>query len=222
MAATKAEAGFLRSKAARVLTVVLAAQALIFYGFSRAEAIPVKQPLADLPKQVADWQMTHEYPMDKAVQEVLQADETISRSYVVPGRASAHLFVAYFNTQRTGRAPHSPKNCLPGNGWVPSVNDIIHIPVGGREPIEVNRYVISRADAKSVVLYWYQSRDRVVASEYKAKFYVVADAMRYNRTDTAVVRVTVPVINNDVEAANKIALGFVQAFYGPVRQHLPA
>lgn len=222
MAVTQAETGFLRSRTARILTVVLLLQAAVFYGFSRAETIPVKEPLANLPQQVAEWQMAQDYPLDKAVQEVLQADETISRAYVSSGRAPAYLFVAYFNTQRTGRAPHSPKNCLPGNGWVPSVNDVIHIPIAGREPIEVNRYVIARAEAKSVVLYWYQSRDRVVASEYKAKFFVVADAMRYNRTDTAVVRVTVPVVNNDEAVATRTAIEFVQTFFGPVRQHLPA
>jgi hypothetical protein len=36
---------------------------------------------------------------------------------------------------------------------------------GRTEPIEVNRYIIQRGDTKSLVLYWYQSRDRAVASE---------------------------------------------------------
>jgi EpsI family protein len=75
---------------------------------------------------------------------------------------------------------------------------------------------------KSLVLYWYQSRDRVVASEYKAKFFVVADAMRYNRTDTALVRVMVPIPDNDEDVANQTAVEFIQKFLGPVRQHLPA
>ena len=88
---------------------------------------------------------------------------------------------------------------------MPSVSDEIAITIPGRaEPIEANRYVVAKGDQKSLVLYWYQSRDRVVASEYKAKFYVVADALRYNRTDTALVRVVVPIIDGDVE---KIAEG---------------
>jgi EpsI family protein len=222
MAEKQAESGFLRSRAARILTVVLAAQAALLYGFSRSEIIPDKQPLEVFPKQVSEWNLLQEHTLEKEIQDVLKADETLSRSYGAPGRPPAHLFVAYFKTQRTGQAPHSPKNCLPGNGWVWTVNDIIHVPVTGRDPIEVNRYVIARGDSKSVVLYWYQSRDRVVASEYKAKFFVVADAMRYNRTDTALVKVTVPVANNDEAAAMRTALEFVQTFYTPVRQHLPA
>jgi EpsI family protein len=218
----RAEMAFLNSRAVRILTAVLAVQAIIFYGLSRAEAIPVKKPLAELPRQVAEWQAVQEFSIDKETQEVLKADETLSRTYAAPGRLAVHLWVAYFNSQRSGQAPHSPKNCLPGNGWVPSINDIIHVPVEGRDPIEVNRYIIARGDTKSLVLYWYQSRDRVVASEYKAKFYVVADAMRYNRTDTALIRVMVPFPDNNEDAANRIAVEFIRKIFGPVRQHLPA
>jgi len=73
-----------------------------------------------------------------------------------------------------------------------------------------------------VVLYWYQARDRVIASEYRAKLYLVADAIRYNRTDTALVRVVVPVSGNDSAGATKTAEEFVQAFFTALRRHLPA
>jgi len=82
--------------------------------------------------------------------------------------------------------------------------------------------VVAKGEDKSVVLYWYQSRDRVVASEYRAKFYLVADAIRYNRTDTALVRVVVPMSGNDPAFATKTAEEFVQAFFGTLRRLLPA
>ena len=89
-------------------------------------------------------------------------------------------------------------------------------------PFSINRYVVSRAGEKSVVLYWYQSRDRVVANEYKAKFWVIVDAMRLHRTDTALVRVVIPIVDRDEEAATKMASDFVRSFYGTLRQYLPA
>jgi EpsI family protein len=85
----------------------------------------------------------------------------------------------------------------------------------------LNRYIVQKGDQKSLVLYWYQSRDRVVASEYWAKIYVVADALRYNRTDTALVRVEVPVIEGNDQAATQIAADFVQAFFTKLRGFLP-
>ena len=53
------------------------------------------------------------------------------------------------------------------------------------QPIEVNRYIVAKGENQSIVLYWYQSQHRVIASEYEAKFWTVTDAIRYNRTDTA-------------------------------------
>ena len=93
---------------------------------------------------------------------------------------------------------------------------------GRAEPIEVNRYVVQKGDAKSLVIYWYQSRDRVVASEYSAKGYVVYDALRSNRTDSALVRVIVPVINNDSDKAMAAATDFIRATFTPIRRQMPA
>jgi EpsI family protein len=168
--------------------------------------------------------MHSEGVVEKEIVDFLKADELLTRSYVSPssGPVAAHLFVAYFSSQRTGRSPHSPKNCLPGSGWTSTVSDTIKIDVPNRGIIETNRYIVQKGDAKSMVVYWYQSRDRVVASEYKAKFFAVADAIRYNRTDTALVRVVVPIVNNDEAASEKVATDFVKSLYYPLRQHLPA
>ncbi|MGH9631779.1 MAG: exosortase C-terminal domain/associated protein EpsI [Bryobacteraceae bacterium] len=216
--------GLLQSRAARILTVFLIVQASLFYGFSRAENPPANRPLSQLPNSFDQWQMVSESVIEDEVKEVLKADELLTRFYAHPSQPTgAHLFVAYFRSQRTGQAPHSPKNCLPGSGWVPSVSDVLPIKIDGRaEPIKVNRYLVAKGDNKSIVLYWYQSRDRVVASEYTAKFFVVADALRYNRTDTALVRVVVPVVRNDAETATDTAVEFVQAFFNPLREHFPA
>ena len=59
--------------------------------------------------------------------------------------------------------------------------------------IEINRYVIERGLDRQLVLYWYQSHGRVVASEYWGKIYTVVDAVRLNRTDAALVRVITPI-----------------------------
>ena len=117
--------------------------------------------------------------------------------------------------------PHSPKNCLPGAGWTQLSSDDSSIDVGRPQPIVVNRYVVQHGDERSVVLYWYQSRERVVASEYTAKFWVMADAIRLNRTDTALVRVVVAMGSGDTDEATRTAVNFVQSFFGPLHQVLP-
>ena len=215
---------FWKRNSVRILSVVLLAQASLFYGFSRHENIPFHRPLANFALDNPNWILMQDVPIDQDTLDVLKADDILSRIYRNPSTgAVATLFVAYFDTQRTGKAPHSPKNCLPGAGWAPSQSGAVNIAIPGQaEPIHVNRYVVSRGQNQSVVLYWYQTHNRVIASEYSAKIYTVADSIRYNRSDTALVRVVVNVDDGNVPAAMQAAESFVQAFFDPLKSWLPA
>jgi EpsI family protein len=215
--------GLMQNKYARILTIVLVIQAALFYASSRAENVPSMRPLRDFPRQLSGWMMVQEGYVDDETQAILKADDTLTRTYGNPKfQALPSIFVAFFKTQRTGKAPHSPKNCLPGSGWEREREDYlaVHIP-GMAEPIQVNRYIVSKGEQKSLVLYWYQTQNRVVANEYKAKLLTVGDAIRYNRTDTALVRVIVPVSGNEA-AAEQEAVEFVQSFFTALRQYLPS
>jgi EpsI family protein len=213
---------FMKSTAVRVVTMVLVLHAVLFYTLSHGEAVLLVHPLAEFPTQLADWRMSQQGVLDQQTLDILKADDYLSRDYVSPSSPeSVNLYVAFFRTQRTGQTPHSPKNCLPGGGWVPSTSAIVGIPIPGRrEPIRVNQYIVSKGPARDVVMYWYQSHGRVVASEYTAKFYVVADALRYNRTDTALVRVVVVVTGSDDDAV-RLAREFIVVSYPPLAQFLP-
>jgi len=208
-----------------VLSIVLAAQALAYQTFTKSEKVAAVRPLVQFPAQIGTWVKTQEGYVDEATQAVLQADDTLNRSYGSNASGfGANLFVAAFRSQRNGAVPHSPKNCLPGSGWTPIINDHIYVSLPNRsEPIEVNRYIIQRGDSKSLVLYWYQSRDRAVASEYKAKLYTMLDAVKDNRTDTALVRVVIGLNGNDSqEKAQAAAEDFIRSFYAPLRTFLPS
>ena len=214
---------FLKSKTAAILTIALLFQVGLFYGFSRTEVAPRPRPLADFAMPNDAWRAVQDAQLDKETLEVLNADDILSRVYQSRAGGYADLFVAYFQTQRNGKAPHSPKNCLPSSGWVPSQSGAIALQVPGRvQPIIVNRYIVARGQNQSVVLYWYQSRSRVVANEYSAKLYTVMDAVRLNRTDTALVRVVVSVKDGNTEEAVKTATSFVQAVFKPLEQYLPS
>ena len=57
----------------------------------------------------------------------------------------------------------------------------------------INRYLIEKNGAKSLVLYWYQANGRVIASEYWGKIFLVWDSLRTGRRDGAIVRFVVPI-----------------------------
>lgn len=213
----------LTSKSSRILSVILLAQAALFYGFSRREIVPPHKPLELFSLDNPNWKLVENVPIDQDTLDVLKADDILSQEYQDQNGDIATLFVAYFQTQRTGKAPHSPKNCLPGSGWAPSQSGKMDVSIPGQlAPIHVNKYVVSRGQNQSIVLYWYQSHNRVIASEYSAKIYTVADAIRYNRSDTSLVRVVVNVADGDVQKATSTAVSFVQSFFQPLKEFLPA
>lgn len=211
----------LRTKYARILTIVLLIQAALFYTASHGESIPLASPLDAFPSQVGDWRLTSVGVIPQDDLAVLRADDTLLRTYDSK-YGGANLYIAFFKTQRTGQTPHSPKNCLPGAGWSPTATGYIDVPIPSRnETIQVNRYIVSKGDQKSLVLYWYQTQRRVIANEFAAKFWLVADSVRNHRSDTALVRVVVPVNGDHDDAATKTGIAFVQAMYPALRAYLP-
>jgi EpsI family protein len=204
------------------VTIVLIAQAFMFYSASHGEKTPLPGPLANLPTEFGSWKLAQVGVVDDDTRAVLKADDLMTRDYV-SGNAVANLFIAYFKTQRAGQSPHSPKNCLPGAGFEPVADESgrIDVPVTGRS-IHINKYVVVNGEDEAVVLYWYQSQGRVIADEFAAKFYLIEDSIRRHRSDTSLVKVVVPVRNGLTTAtATQQATGFVQTFYPVVDSWLP-
>jgi len=184
---------FLKSMPAAGLTLLLAAETVFYAAYPKQEIALLPRPLKTLPTELGEWHLVTQSEISTEELGVLKADDTLNRVYVdrLTG-TPANLFIAFFKTQKTGAAPHSPKVCLPGSGWEPMEAGILAIPVPGRaEPIRVNRTIIVNGDQRSVVLYWYQTHNKVLADEYRAKLNTILDSMRFHRSDTSIVRIIV-------------------------------
>jgi EpsI family protein len=162
---------------------------------ARSEIIPNPLPLSSFPARLEDWDST-KIELDQDTLEVLGAGDFLERAYRDPNRNLPYvdLFLAYFASQRAGDAIHSPQNCLPGSGWAPVENTRVTLSPPEHAPFPANRYVISKAGERELVLYWFWAHDRGVASEYWAKYYLVKDSIRMNRSDGALVRLVTPML----------------------------
>lgn len=203
-----------------MIALLLAATAGLGF-LSHGEATPPARPMGEFPKDIGNYKTVAEIPFDQDTLRVLGVTDYVNRVYLSPTQGELGFYLGYFRTQRTGATIHSPKNCLPGAGWQPTESEIYQLSLNDGRKVPVNLYVIRKDLDQQIVLYWYQSHGRVVASEYWGKFYMVYDALRLNRTDAALVRITVPVRNGDIGTARNQAIAFAKDVATDVEQVIP-
>jgi len=215
---------------ATIVFVCLTAGAAFVAHANHSEAVPLRAPFDQFPMQIDEWRGVQQPPMDPKILAVLGANDYLTRAYFADDRSGVGLYIGYYESQRQGDTMHSPLNCLPGAGWEPVSKTTMTIPLAGSaatpsaSQISVNRYVIQQGLERDLVLYWYQSHGRVVASEYMSRFYLINDSIRLNRTDGSLVRVIASIPSNveDGEAsAERLAVRFVKDLFPVLGNYLP-
>jgi EpsI family protein len=202
--------------------VLLASAAVFLAARTNAEPVPLRQPLREFPLVLGDWTGKYVTLQPEALN-LLGAGDVLARLYrrFYPG-PPIELFIAYFPSQRSGGTMYSPQNCLPGSGWVPLEHSYVALRGPGRKNVVVNRYLIGKGLDRDLVLYWYQSHGRVVANEYRARVYLIADTIRSGRSDGSLVRVVTPIDRaEDVSAAEARAVSFAEGILPLLDNHIP-
>jgi EpsI family protein len=219
----------MRSPRFWLVIVLLASTAFILQSRGDADRIPASQPLSHMPERFGDW-TSHDIPLTDDTLAVLGKGDFLNRVYTDrPGTASSpaakapiSLFIGYFASQRTGQTMHSPQNCLPGAGWTFESQRYTSLQDINGKRYKVGEYVISNGDIRQFVIYWYQAHGRSIPNEYKAKFYMVTDAIRTNRTDGALVRVITQVLPwESLDSARDRATQFTQQMAPNLPKFIP-
>lgn len=202
----------MRSPRYWTVVLLLLATAIMLHSRGDVDRVPASEPLSTLPQQIGPW-TSNDVPIQDDVLAVLGKGDFLNRIYQGSGDSSnsagvalndkipISLFIGYFPTQRTGQSIHSPQHCLPGAGWTFDYHKYVDLVADDGKPYRVGEYVISNGSSKQFVLYWYQAHGRSIANEYVAKAYMIADAIRLNRTDGALVRVISPILPNEPDTA---------------------
>jgi EpsI family protein len=159
----------------------------------RGEARIETRSLREFPAQIGNWtQKGDDIRFSPETESVLRTTDYVMREYVLPTGKRANLYVGYYGSQRTGATYHSPQNCLPGAGWEMKNPEPIEITTSTGKTFTANRYIVQKGNFREILIYWYQGRGRITASEYQDKIYTSLDSLLRRRSDGALVRVMTP------------------------------
>jgi EpsI family protein len=193
--------------------------ALVLHVRGDVDRVLPSRPLSELPQTMGTLTAV-DVPIDEETLAILGKGDFLNRLYLPPRQTSnaapgssaeIGLYIAYFSTQRTGQAIHSPQNCLPGAGWTFQSSGITTFKDSTGKDYSVGDYLITNGTVTEEALYWYQLHGQSIASDYKAKIYTLADSIRYGRTDEALIRIMTPVTQGEDRAqARNRAVSFAQ------------
>jgi len=166
---------------------------------TREELVPPREKFVTFPLYFKGWS-GEQKNLQPIVYNKLALTDYILNNYSKESAPPVNFYVAYYESQRKGVSPHSPRVCVPGGGW--SINDLERVKLDLRdrnEPVNVNRVIIQNGQSKQLVYYWFKQRGRDIANEYWMKWYLLTDSLSRNRTDGSLVRLTTPIMSNEKE-----------------------
>ncbi len=208
-----------------VIVILLAACALLLRVRPSREVFPPRASLSSLPTHIGDWE-GEDISIDQQTLDILGAGEFLNRNFVKAGEPHKwiDLLIAYFPSQRAGDTIHTPNHCLLGAGWVPAKREIVQLSRSDGTTFPANRavWITSKGGERNLVMYWFQAHDREVASEYLSKYYLVADSIRMNRSDGALVRLITPMSRGEsADEAEARVMGFGSQLIPNLNTYIP-
>jgi exosortase D (VPLPA-CTERM-specific) len=184
-----------------------------------------RESFALFPSEIGGWdQAGPAETLEASVARTLGADDYRSVTLVHPDHAaSVGLFIAWYADQSQGGV-HSPEICLPGGGWEIAWLERSDITerIGSDRPFQLNRAIIQKGETRMMVYYWFQQRERRIAWDVAAKFWLMVDGIRTGRTDGALVRLTTPIGDNETDAEAEARLfAMLQDLQSPLPRFVP-
>ena len=151
---------------------------------------PLALPLDQIDSTILGWSAVEDQTLPPETLRALDATSYLERTYR-RGDVPLDLFVAFYAQQRAGESMHSPQHCLPGAGWEIWQQGSARIIVDGNE-VAINKDRIENLGARKLMFYWYQSKNRIIASEYVGKLFLAADTLVSGQTAGSIVRIILP------------------------------
>ncbi|OGR12267.1 MAG: EpsI family protein [Desulfobacterales bacterium RIFOXYA12_FULL_46_15] len=201
------------------VAILLITGALTFFA-GQTERISPNTPFSEFPLEIEEWKG---FPgkLDDKVYNILGVEDYILADYRKPSGEAVNLYVGFYQSQKEGDIIHSPKNCMPGAGWniMETGSETIPLDINGKS-MKVIKLTLRKGPEKQIALYWFQSRGRIISSEYMEKVWLVIDSITRHRTDGSFVRLITPVKKDEITSINLLK-EFAQKAYPYLNEHIP-
>ncbi len=179
------------------MTLLLAAIWVSPFLKQREESIPPRTEFHDFPMRLGQWSGSRQV-LDQITIDALKFEDYLLADYLKDGDSTpVNVYSAFYASQRKGESIHSPRSCLPGGGWQIITLERIWINTADEAPFLVNRALIRKGDSRQLVYYWFRQGGRNIADEYQAKWYVFWNGLTRNRTDGALIRLSIAIPKNE-------------------------
>lgn len=184
-----------------------------------------RESFAFFPRQLGEWdQVGPPNRLTADIEQALKADDYHSVYYQsASSEVPVELFMAWYQDQTRGGV-HSPEVCLPGGGWEIAWLERTNVAeeLGATSDFEVNRAIIQKGNTRMMVLYWFQQRDRKIAWDLEAKFWLMVDGVASGRTDGAIVRLTTVILPDESdEVAQMRMMSVLENLQEPLPRFIP-
>jgi len=167
------------------------------------------------PLEIGAWHGTLE-TVDPQVLDLLNPHAIISATYVNNDGVSVHLLFDFFSSEATFGGPHSPRNCLPGSGWVIAETVANNIE-NANSVIPAGRFQLQLNKSKQVMDFWYITHFGETANDYVFKLYQLVSAITFKPRDIAFVRFVTKDDPKNLAALKEFQALILKEIYG----HLP-
>lgn len=212
-----------KSVFAVLLLLCLGAGASEFFK-GREDIIPGRKAFLTFPTTLGNWQGRNDYLTQFYLNELKLTDYVIVNFMQPNTRNSVNFYSAYYQSQRKGAVVHSPRSCIPGDGWQISSfeqREFADLQLDG-QALQVNRAIIQKGESRQLVYFWFQQRGRMITNEYMVKWYLFYDAITMNRTDGALIRLVTPVDKvEDIAVADQRLHMFLKDLLPELPAYLP-
>ena len=204
--------------------LILVIGAILFQTLpDREEVVPERTEFLFFPNAIGEWRGRTQR-MDKIYVDTLKLDDYYLADYSRGTGDAINLYIAYYKSQRRGASVHSPRTCLPGGGW--EFQEFAQREIAGvrqgNQALRVNRAVIQMGDDRLLVYYWFQQRGRLMTNEYLVKWYLFWDALTRNRSDGALVRLTMKIeAGEDLGKADALMAEFAGSAFEQLQRFIP-